>query len=361
MATEPTLAKRRPPERPPEPAEDYQPAPRPGSFGSAGFNNARTLLGERGVAVGRAAQQANPGAQKLRWRDIAQAAGIEDFRGARRDERFRDLQDAFYGHADVGGVVDPERQRLKTNMLNYYTTGAGAGVGGGGGVGGNYGGGGAGGGSDRWSLEGGTEGFIKELLSGKGGPYSEEVIGRETAEATNRRAADLANANRNAAIAQARGGVAGPAAAAMLAANSREARGGLSSDVADIRQTATLKNHESRVQGLQAGLQELENRRNYELGQARNANERLSIQRRYDADMAQVNAQLEISKNQLDQAAREAAAGRGAAASAQSREQDFWKERFGMQNERSDYEFQRNLPLEFLNLGMGSLGDSFGG
>lgn len=222
--------------------------------------------------------------------------------------------------------------------------------------GGGQGGADSGQGVDGAASQSAIDAYIQRLLSGEGGPFTEEEVGRQTEAATNRRSADVGNANRNATLAAARGGVAGPALQALLAQNAREGRGGLAADVGQIKSDAVIKNHEAQMEGLQAGLQKLANDREYELGKARNANEAEDIKRRYEAAMADVNAKIKISANEISAQERMQAAAQGAAGGAASREQAFWRERFDAQNAREDDIYRRDLPTELLRLGLGSVG-----
>lgn len=297
-------------------------------FGAPGQDNARALLASRGYAVGKAAWAANPEMKRLRWRDV----GV--------DIKDRAQQDAFYGHADVGGVDDPERvahkMRLRSLIGDPRFQGTGGGPGGGGGAGG-----------PQQSLEGATEALIRGLMSGKEGPYNDEAISRLTGQATARRAGDLRNANEEAYLAAVRGGTAAsPGASATLAANAREARGGLAGDVGSIRQAATTENFKAKLQGLEQAQATISRNFQDRWNKATDATQRLQIEKEYDAAMKKIDADKELAQQSINAAG--AAAGRGRAWELEDREAQWARE---------DMLYQRDLPLLLTQMSLGSYGE----
>lgn len=281
-----------------------------GAFGSPGFNNARAYLAGRGVVVGRAAQAATPGAQKMSWRDVAQRAGISDFAGAKKDPRFRDLQDAFYGHADTGGVVDPQRQAWKDALLSNLQAdpaygGAGGGTDPAGGAGGAAGGG-------NYASQIPT--MISDLMSGKLSPYGQDTIDRLKASAFEDAAGGVEAAKRGVAQRAARTGGLYSASAGSAAAQAEQAgRTDVSNASRQIEQAANEKNFEARQQGLQQGLALLAQEREERMANARNEVERESIRSQYDGLIKSTQLKIDADREALDKqlGANAAASGAG--------------------------------------------------
>lgn len=299
--------------RPPELAEtptDRQP-PSGYGYGAPGQDNARALLASRNIAVGRSAQAANPGAQKMRWRDIAAEAGIEDFKGAKRDPRFRALQDAFYGHADFGGVEDPERAGYKRAMAKGIIGGAGW-QGSGGGAGGAGGAGGYGG--APVNFEGSLQSFITDVLGGKQGPYTDEAVSNLKAGAYDEFAGGLTAANRAAANrARRTGNLYSASTGSALRENEQGARQALGKQFRDVDTTAIRENFGARMGALSQGLQKLQSDRDLAIANARNATDRERIAKEYDAAITTTREKIASEEKMASQAnaAAGAAAGRG--------------------------------------------------
>ena len=262
-----------------------RPAVRPGTFGSPGFNNARAFLADRNIAVGAAARAANPGAQGMRWRDIAARAGITDFKGAKKDPRFSALQNAFYGHTNTGDVEDPERVRYKAALL--------ANVQGAPSLGGH------GSADTAPGADGGAPGdpaaAVPDFLTGDL-PYTAGVINSMSADAASKRASDLESAQEELFLSGARGGAFQPAQQAAARANTQEARSGLSGDIAGIRNTATQANFAAKQQNLDRQLQERQLTLQDQWNRAQNETQRYAIEQ----EMARLRVQGEQALAQLD-------------------------------------------------------------
>lgn len=296
--------------RPPELAEtptDRQP-PSGYGYGAPGQDNARALLASRNIAVGGSAQAANPGAQKMSWRDIAAEAGIEDFKGPKRDPRFRALQDAFYGHADFGGVEDPERAGYKRAMAKGIIGGArwqgsGGGPGGAGGPGGGPGG----------DLGSQADRLISDLLGGKG-PYTEDVVNNMRANAFEDFAGGLSAQNRAAMNRASRSGnLYSASTGAEAAENERVGRAGLARSHRDIESRAAEGNYGAKIQGLQAYQSKLAGEREERIANARNDVEREAIRSQYDQAIKTTQMQIDAQR-ELQQSAQGAAGGAAARA-----------------------------------------------
>lgn len=339
--------------------------------GSANPRQTGRLPGEKVAQFNRRIRQYDDQWNNLNW---GEAVGPnQNWRALRREAMAAATTDAEREGAWSGGVENWRGGAQPVGGLPGGGAGYGIGRPGGPIVGGTNAGGGAAGQDPPstsgpptttpeqtpWSLDTGTEDYIRQLLSGEGGPYTGEVVGGLTADAAARRSADLANTNRNLTLAAARGGVAGPAQQALAASAERDARGGLSSDVTGIKREATLQNHAARVQGLQAGLAEVANRRARDIARAENDTQREAIARRYEAEMADIQARLQISQNELSQQERLQQEANAAAARGGSAAWDRELQMFNLRNERSDFEYNRDLPFQLYQYGQQAVGDNF--
>lgn len=305
--------------------------------------NTRTFLAGHNIAVGKSAfenqSQANPNVQRMSWKDLAAAAGITDFQGAKRDPRFEALKSAFYGHvnnaegneAERRQYADALRQSLGQRFGEVQEPGSGGGPGGGGG---------------GLGLEGEAGDFIRKLMSGTEGPYTAEVQANMRADAAARRSSDLQNQQRDAYLASVRGsGTTGPAGAAIQAANQRAAQGGLARDVAGIRNEATQANFGARLQGLNQAQTMIQRQYEDRWNKAKNDTDRYRIEQEYDAQMKKIEADKEMAQQQINASAAAGGAARG-----------FEREMFDLRNQRADFEYQRDLPFQLMQYGMGALG-----
>lgn len=270
---------------------DRNPPPRPGSFGSPGFNNARALLADAGYAVGRAAWAANPEAKKLRWRDVG--VNIKD----------PEQQAAFYGHADSGGVPIAQREAWKRQFLDA----AGGIVSRGGGPGGT---GRGGPGADLGSQ---ADRLISDLLGGKG-PYTEDVVNNMRANAFEDFAGGLSAQNRAAMNRASRSGnLYSASTGAEAAENERVGRAGLARSHRDIESRAAEGNYGAKIQGLQAYQSKLAGEREERIANARNDVEREAIRSQYDQAIKTTQMQIDAQR-ELQQSAQGAAGGAAARA-----------------------------------------------
>lgn len=231
---------------------------------------------------------------------------------------------------------------------------AGTAIGGGGGAQGGGPGGGPGGGGAQWGgLEGDTAEFIRKLMAGEEGPFTEETQADMRSQSAARRSADIQNANEMATLAAARGGTAqSPAQAAILAQNAREGRSGAASDALAIRSQAAEGNFKARLQGLEQAQATINRTYQDAWNKAENETQRLQIEKQWQAEMAKIASQEKLARDEMAQQRElaEAAAAAAGAARGQGRAWDL--EDRQAQWDRDDFLYQRDLPERLLGWSM---------
>lgn len=319
--TWPALTTNRPPTtRPPVPSTNRTGpgmwTPGQGDPTRGGGASARQWLAERGYAVGRSAQKAQPGAQGMSWADIARMAGVTDFKGAKKDERFRAIQDAFYGHNQAGSAAaDPERTAYRQAIEAYMRDHPGEFAPGAGGAGGAGGPGGAGGGGGEVGFEDELEQLLRSGMRGEDGPYSEDVRNNMRASAKEDTAGSLAATNKLANIAAARSGnLYSGSTGETLAENARASDASLNRQYRDMDVQGASANFDAKLKSRDQALSLLQQRKEEAMANARNAIDRERIKNDYDVAIQGIAVQREqiaAQKEAADSAARaEMASGR---------------------------------------------------
>lgn len=331
-ATETRLGPPATPAPTPTPAPTNRPAPAgpaPGAYGSPGHNNYRSYAAQHGFAIGRSAQAADPSRAKMGWRDTASSIGVD---WSKLDQTGKNaFVEAVYGHVNPGDIMADQKAEWKAKLGQL----AAANPNGPGGVGGGAGGGGGASGS----VGGDMESFIRDLLNGTQGPYTEEVQAGLREGAQKRRTADILGQNRAATLAAARSGNAGggggsPQLQSILAQNAREGSNALAEDNAGIKRDATQANFAARIEGLNQA-QALEQRRYQDKwNMAQDDRERQQVQLEHEDRMAALAQEKELAQ------ASAAAAG---AAAARNRQWELEDRDAAWQ--REDFLYQRDLPF----------------
>ena len=78
---------------------------------------------------------------------------------------------------------------------------------------------------------------------------------------------------------------------------------------------------------------------------AKNDTDRYRIEQEYDAAMKKIEADKEMAQQQIN-----------ASAAAGGASRSFEREMFDLRNQRADFEYQRDLPFQLMQYGMGALG-----
>lgn len=334
--------------RPPAPSTNRQGpgmwTPGQGDASRGGGASARQWLGERGYAVGRSAQKARPGAQGMSWADIARMAGVGDFKGAKKDERFRAIQDAFYGHNESGAGADPERtayrQAIEAYMRDHPDE---FGFAGDSGQAGGAGGPGGAGGAGAVGFEDELEQLLRSGMRGEDGPYSDDVRNNMRASAKEDTAGSLAATNKLANIAAARSGnLYSGSTGETLAENARASDASLNRQYRDMDVQGASANFDAKLKSRDQALSLLQQRKEEAMAKARNAIDRERIRNDYDVAIQGIAVQREqiaAQKEAADSAARaEMASGRA------WREHELTKMNTQRQWDVEDYA-NRDLPM----------------
>lgn len=196
----------------------------------------------------------------------------------------------------------PEQHRAALAQMDQWTNNVGASTGG-------QSGPGAGGGQSG-TLAGDMEAFIRNLMSGKEGPFSDQMQAGLRAQSAARRSADLESGNRDAVLAATRGGTGNsPVLQSILASNSRGERAGAASDAQNIKFQAATENFKSRLTGLDQAQSTVQREYQDKWNAATNATQRYQVDQEFKAKMAEINSQKELAQQQI--AASAGAAGRG--------------------------------------------------
>lgn len=191
-------------------------------------------------------------------------------------------------------------------------------------------------------LESETNDFIRRLMNGEEGPYTEKIQAGMRGKVAEENSADLLNANRAATLAAARGGTSGTVGN-ILAANARGARSGIAEGNQGIDFQAATENAKSKIQGLQAAQDTIQRKYQDAWNKATDATQRAGIEAQMKAAMAKLQAEKDIAQKQADAERISGAAGRA-----------FSEHMFDRTNERNDYEYQRDLPTNtYRNSGLG--------
>lgn len=317
------------------PSPQLSSASRPVNLGGS----LRRWLAGKGYAVGESAQAAAPGAKKMSWREIAQMAGINDFKGSRKDERFREVQDAFYNPTGPGGATTEYAKNLEAWANANRDFGSGSG-----------GGSGDPGSDTPGNLGSDVSTRIRDLLSGKESPFGQDAIDRLKASAFEDAAGGVEAAQRSAGQrAQRSGGLYSASAGSAAAEAERSGRSDFSQAARGIEQAATEKNFEARMQGLSSGLQLLQQEREERMANARNDVERESIAKQYQGLIESTRMKIE-SEQQLAQQANAAAGAAGSAG--RSFEREMAAMRWEQELNRRAYE----EPWRLADMGLNSFG-----
>lgn len=310
----------------------------PTGYLPTGFGNTRDYLGSRGFSVGQAAQAANPNNRRMSWRDIAAAAGIQNYNRKEHGER---LAQAYHGQNYAGdNASDPETARWRENMEKYFTTGAGAAQLGGPGTPGGAGGGGP-------NLQSQADKLISDLMGGAG-PYTDDVVSGMKANAWEDAAGGISAANRAAMNRASRqGSLYSASTDAEAAQNERAGREGLGRSFRDIESRAAEGNFGAKIQGLQAYQAKIAGERDERMANARNEVERESIRSEYDKAIKTTQMQIDAQRDLQERA--QGAAG-GAASRARQWELEDRAQARQWQLEDRDYE----EPWRYYGLASGS-------
>jgi hypothetical protein len=201
---------------------------------------------------------------------------------------------------------------------------------------------GAPGAASQQDFESYTNDFIRKLMSGEEGPYTDQVKAGMRSDSAKARSADVLNANRQATLSAARGGTSGTVSS-ILAANARSGREGVASDTQGINFQAATENAKSKIQGLQAAQDTIQRKYQDAWNKATDATQRAGIQKQFDAAMAKVNADTKIAMEQANSERASGAANRAFLTDQQQREWD-----------REDKVYTRDLPTKtYQNAGLG--------
>jgi hypothetical protein len=280
--------------------------PGQGDASRTGGASARQWLGERGYAVGSSAQAARPNASKMRWRDIAQMAGVTDFRGAKKDDRFGDIQAAYYGHNASAAGEDPTRTAYRNAIDTYLRENEGQYAAGGDSIGTGAGAGG-GGSTGQPGFEGELEMFLRKAMSGEEGPFDATTRQNMRASAKEDAAGQLAAANRMANLSAARtGNLYSGSAQETAAENTRAADAALGSGFRSIDVQGAQANFDAKLKSRDQALSLLQQRKEEAIANARNALEARRIGNEYDIAIQQIAVDRE--KIAADKAAADSAA-----------------------------------------------------
>ncbi len=267
--------------------------------------NTRTFLAGHNIAVGKSAfenQSANnPNVQRMSWKDLAAAAGITDFQGAKRDPRFEALKSAFYGHVnDAEGnlaerqqYADALRQSLGERFGEVQQPGSGPGSGGPGG---------------QLGFEAELEQLLRSAMRGDDGPFSDEVRNNMRASAKEDAAGQLAATNKMANLSAVRSGnLYSGSTGETLAENARASDAALNRGFRDIDVQGAQANFDAKLKSRDQALSLLQQRKEEAMANARNAIDRERIKNDYDVAIQGIAVQREqiaAQKEAADKASR---------------------------------------------------------